>query len=99
MDFATGAFSVDGMTSQRFHFNDMFDDDVISSFIEFEWEYKEFFCDGYVSNVGDVVTIHIKPEYMKDDIIRFVKMMFGLGEESGIKMVDIVPFDGWDSVK
>ena len=47
MDFATGAFSVDGMTSQRFHFNDMFDDDVISSFTEFEWEYKEFFCNGY----------------------------------------------------
>lgn len=95
--FFTGAFSLDGMTVQRPHFicndvdkdTELSDDDVVSWFQESE---NTLFKDGYVSNVGTVVTIHISPESSDKDI-SFIKKIFGLAYATE---VIIVPFEGWE---
>jgi len=91
--FFTGSFSLDGFTCQRAHDdNDPWDDNVIS------WiDSNEFWEDGgYVSNIGDIATIHIRNGYLAKDIT-FIKTIFGLYSEHGINQVEIVPFDGWQN--
>ena len=91
--FFTGSFSLDGFTCQRAHEDDdPWNDDVLS------WiDNNEFLEDGgYVSNIGDIATIHIRNGYLAKDIT-FIKTIFGLYSEHGINQVEIVPFDGWQN--
>lgn len=91
--FFTGSFSLDGFTCQRAHDdNDPWNDDVLS------WiDNNEFLEDGgYVSNIGDIATIHIRNGYLAKDIT-FIKTIFGLYSEHGINQVEIVPFEGWQN--
>lgn len=91
--FFTGSLSLDGMTCQRAHTDsDPWNDDVLS------WiDSNEFLEDGgYVSNIGDIATIHIRNGYLAKDIV-FIKTIFGLYSEHGINQVEIVPFEGWQN--
>ena len=92
MGFFTGSFRLEeygcGLTTQRLHNDENWNDDVIS------WIDIEELCDGYVSNVGSVATIHISPGYTENDV-DLVEKMFGLYPQYGISAVLIVPFDGW----
>ena len=91
--FFTGTFSLDGVTGQRMHSdNDPWNDDVIS------WiDINDRFEDGYVSNIGDIATIHVRPGCLEEEIA-FIKKMFGLYSKNGINQVLIVPFEGWQKV-
>ena len=75
----TGTFSIMDsflLTCQRAHpDNHAFDDDVVSR--SAEWERDPAAKDGFVSNVGDNVTIHLKQEQMEnDETITLVKRYF-----------------------
>ena len=89
--FITGTFSLGGMTTQRIHGAE-FDDDVLSWVDETD---VEFCTDGYISNVGSVVTIHIRPGYSEHNLA-FVKKMFGVHPYNGVSQIVVVPFDGWE---
>lgn len=89
----TGSFSLDGSTCQRAHDDtNPWNNDVLS------WiDSNEFMEDGgYVSNIGDIATIHIRNDYLAKDIA-FIKTIFGLYSEHGINQVEIVPFEGWQN--
>ena len=90
--FETGVFGLDGVTAQRIHNRNEWDDDVISWIDEPEISESN---SGYVSNVGSVVTIHIRSGYSREDLA-FVKKMFGLYPENGVSEVKTVPFEGWE---
>ena len=80
--FITGAFTdITGAwnTMQRIHNNKTFDDDVVSWL---KGEDKEVFSGGYVSNIGNNVTIHIKQELNDADTIDFIKEIFRLNDPS-----------------
>ena len=98
--FSTGAFAVfpDGglNAAQKLHSvpGELYDDDVLSWLISNDD--KEMFSDGYVSNKGDCITIHIRPELNKEKTINTVKDIF-LHEQDEIGLsVKIAKFRGWD---
>lgn len=76
MAFCTGYFTVDGLTAQKTHYDrEEYDDPVL------DHECGAFEFDGYVSNVGGKVTIHIKRKYMSENNINFIKEIFFLESE------------------
>ena len=76
MSFCTGYFAVSGLTAQRIHDDkDEWDDPVIDR------ECGVFEYDGFVSNVGKSVTIHIKRELISEKNIGFIKEIFSLESE------------------
>jgi len=84
--FFTGHFTVDGVAAQKIHFNEDYDDPVIDQdYGECESEY-----DGYVSNAGRKITIHIKKELMTVENIRCIIWWF-LGESAVFESIDVVP--------
>ena len=97
--FFTGTFSIDGVCAQKVHESERCDDDVITWFSKEDEEEKNRHPDGYVSNEGSIVTIHILPEYQNEKNIDFIKRIFGLFEECGVTEVRIVTFSGWDNDK
>ena len=63
-----------------------------------EWERDPATKDGFVSNAGDAVTIHLKQEYMENDaVFAQVKQNFALSEANGVKSIKVVPFSGWEN--
>ena len=97
--FFTGVFSIDNNTltcNQKPHEKERYDDNVISWFSYADEDEKQMFSDGYVSNKGEVATIHLRPECMEEPIIEEIKSTFGLYEEYGISEAIITPFYGWD---
>ena len=100
--FFTGTFSImDGflLTCQKAHpDNHAFDDDVVSRIVE--PAHDPTAKDGFVSNVCDAVTIHLKQEYMENGAaVALVKRYFALSEANGVKSVAVVPFFGWKNVR
>ncbi len=105
--FFTGTFSIEDSflnTAQKPHDeHHPYDDDVISRIAEDE--IALMMCDftakdGFVSNVGDTVTIHIREEYLiYAATIEIIKKKFCLSEENGVKSVSVVPFSGWEHFK
>ena len=98
--FFTGTFSImDGflLTCQKAHPDGhAFDDDVVSR--SAEWERDPAAKDGFVSNTGGDVTIHLKQEYTENDaIVALVKHNFSLSEASGVKSITVAPFYGWEN--
>ena len=96
--FFTFTFSMmDGflLTCQKAHPDGhTFDDDVVSR--SAEWERDPAAKDGFVSNAGDTVTIHLKQEYMETDAaVAKVKQNFALSEANGVKSIIVVPFSRW----
>ena len=89
--FSTGYFrflNKDGFlnVSERGHYNDFeWDDCVIDR--DFDWE-----IDGYVSNMGMSITIHIKQEYMSEEYINIIKYDFGLFHQA-IQKVEVQPMN------
>lgn len=84
MGFCTGYFTVSGLTAQIFHDDkDEWDDSVINR------ECGVFEYDGYVSNVGREVTIHIKRELNSEKSIHFIKEIFSLESEL-VESVEVV---------
>ena len=93
--FMTGLFRIteDGyiFTAQRVHSDcDDINDDVISTILE---EDKESYNDGYVSNDGKVITIHIKKEMSDENTINSIKRVFSLNKEDLTVLVEL--FNGW----
>ncbi len=88
--FATGAFTADGLTIQKYHDKETFDDDVVSRISDVD---KESFSDGYVSNIGNAITIYIKKELNTADTIEFIKKIFFLNSPD--LTVSVEPFLGW----
>lgn len=93
MLFATGMFSIgdDGIiTAQRFHDETSWDGDPASDehdsteLNDTSWNWH-----GYVSNVGDVATIHILSDYNNKKNISEVKRVFFLTPENGVNEVCI----------
>lgn len=87
--FSTGIFTVNGAAAQKFHdTNNNYDDDVVS-----EKDVRQLLLnndiDGYVSNIGTEVTIHIKPELKTEANIEFIKTIFGLYKKHGVTKVTI----------
>lgn len=98
--FFTGTFSImDGflLTCQKAHPDGhAFDDDVVSR--SAEWERDPAAKDGFVSNAGDTVTIHLKQEYTENAaVVTRVKQYFALSEANGVKSITVVPFSGWEN--
>ena len=91
--FATGMFSMDDVitTSQRYHdktnpWDDNPTHNEMNNMMQFDddpdWH-------GYVSNVGEVVTIHILKDYYDERYISEVKRVFFLMLETGIKEIRV----------
>ena len=60
-----------------------------------DFSFPPFECiDGYVSNVGKTVTIHINDEFNTEKNVEFIKRCFHLGEGSGLTAVYVIPFEG-----
>lgn len=103
--FFTGTFSIEDSflnTAQKPHDeHHPYDDDVVSRIAEDNIAFimKNITGkDGFVSNVGDMVTIHIKEEYLIYTAnIEIIKKRFCLSEENGVKTVSVVPFSGWEN--
>ena len=84
--FFTGYFTVDGVVTQKTHCKEDYDDPVIDQdYGECESEY-----DGYVSNVGRKITIHIKNELMTEDNIGNIIKWF-LGKPENAESIEVVP--------
>lgn len=93
MGFATGMFSIwdDGIiTAQGFHDETSWNSDPTSDELDSiilndeSWNWH-----GYVSNVGDVATIHILSDYNNEKNISEVKRVFRLASEHGVNEVRI----------
>ena len=103
--FFTGTFSIEDCflnTAQKLHDEHFpYDDDVISRIAEDENDIimNDFTAkDGFVSNVGDAVTIHIREKYLNTAVtVEIIKKKYGLSEENGVKSVSVVPFSGWEN--
>ncbi len=103
--FFTGTFSIEDSflnTAQKQHDEQHpYDDDVISRIAKDE--IALMMCDftakdGFVSNVGNAVTIHIREKYLNTAVtVEIIKKKFGLSEENGVKSVSVVSFSGWDN--
>ena len=82
--FFTGYFTVDGVVAQKIHFKEDYDDPVIDQdYGEYESEY-----DGYVSNVGRKITIHIKRELMTEGNIGHIIVWF-LGKPETAESIEV----------
>ena len=82
--FFTGFFTIDGLAHHKIHSGEeQYDDNPL------EWEsHCDFEYDGYVSNVGKKVTIHIKKECMSEENIHSIKNFF-LHEPNGLESIEI----------
>ena len=90
--FWTGVFSVDGVTTQKFHHNENFEDDDVLSWAKDNTGNAP--VDGYVSNIRGDITIHISNKYINDvKILRFIRSLFGLYTDNGIDTVEVVPLE------
>ena len=77
--FYTGVFALDSQATFREHDeNHVFDDDVLSWFGDKEKQKFVLQPDGYVSNVGNIVTIHIVKELIGTKYENEVKREFEL---------------------
>lgn len=102
--FFTGTFSIEDSflnTAQKPHDeHHPYNDDVISRIAEDDIAIimNDITAkDGFVANIGDTVTIHIREEYLIcAATIEIIKIKFGLSEENGVKSVSVVPFSGWE---
>ena len=102
--FFTGTFSIEDSflnTAQKPHDeHHPYDDDVISRIAEDDITIimNDITAkDGFVANVGDTVTIHIREKYLNTAVtVEIIKKKFGLSEEHGVKSVSVVPFSGWE---
>ena len=92
--FATGLFTIDNegyvLTAQKYHDLEPYDDDVVSRISE---EDKVNFNDGYISNAGNTITIHIKVKLNSDKTIYHLKEVFSLNN-SELNII-IAQFYGW----
>lgn len=87
--FSTGFFKIDatGITmGQRFHDKEVYDDDPMKWNENTKWE--EY--DGYISNVGTVITIHVR-RGMEDCVDRVKKIAVhqGKGDKYTVQTVVI----------
>ena len=86
--FYTGALGMNDRAIQTMHdINNVFDDDVPSWF---DKKYKKLIGHTgitYVSNIGTVATIHIKPRYNRPEYIAYIKDCFNLHDIYGISKV------------
>ena len=81
--FYTGHFSIAGDRLPRGHREeDDFDDDVLPRLSERDKRVTKGIIDGYVTNTGTKITIHIKPEFNTEGNIERVKKDFGLTENN-----------------
>jgi hypothetical protein len=84
--FFTGLFKLEEdviNTAQKAHGSENYDDNGPDEFS------KKVFgsFDGYVTNVGNVLTIHIKSELNTESNIKSIKKVFGLFKEEGVDEV------------
>ncbi len=87
--FFTGYFTIDGIAAQKIHCREDYDDPVIGQdYGECEFEY-----DGYVSNVGRKITIHIKKELMTGGNIGNVINWF-LSTSETVESIEVVTLHG-----
>ena len=84
--FYTGYFTVDGQAQQKMHMDEEFDDPVIDRTCGFDY-------DGYVSNIGREIEIHIKKEKNNEDNINFIKHMF-IHYPEAVQGISVVAIDG-----
>ena len=89
--FVTGWFAFDEYngcvwTSQRFHDDGSFNH-VINSIYE-DYIHKEY--DGYVTNIGNNVTIHMKKEQMTERNIDMIETYFFLKDNDEL-IINVVP--------
>ena len=88
--FYTGVFSVANISvaNRCYPFfkaheeNDDFDDDVLSWIENENKSIRKNMNDGYVTNVGTEVTIHIKSELNNEHNIELIKKVFGITENN-----------------
>lgn len=96
--FFTGAFALFGdgdlNITHKIHDQEKYDDDVVSWVLE-EGGADEF-TDGYVSNEGNIITIHIKPELNTDKTIDLIKDHFA-AEADDSWDIKVVEFRGWEA--
>ncbi len=81
--FATATFAI--LKHSYYHWHresDEFDDDVLPRLTEREKKLQHGEIDGYVTNVGTEITIHIKPELNTETNIERIKKDFGLTENN-----------------
>ena len=100
--FATGLFQFmenDGEEAMyavpNMHIDEEFDDDVLSWALHDGLEkLKEF--DGFVSNAGSVVTVHILKDKVSDSRKGMVEVMMALNTGCGVSEIIYKAFDNWD---
>ena len=87
--FYTGVFVFDSCATMREHDeSNVFDDDVLSWFDDKEKKDFMLYPDGYVSNVGKVVTIHIDKELINTPAVEEVKRTFRLNNpDDGLTVI------------
>jgi hypothetical protein len=79
--FYTGVFAFDSCATMWEHTEEkVFDDDVLSWFDEKAKKDFLLYPDGYVSNVGKIVTIHIDKELINTRAVDEVKRTFKLND-------------------
>ena len=89
--FFAGCFNTNGETVLKAHIAGEYDDDVLSWV--FESGNNKIFKDGFVSNKGNVVTIHIADDCIAK--VELIKEWFGLKDNPDIKL-EVEGFTGWD---
>lgn len=97
--FFTGTFSIEAgvvITCQKAHFETHeFDDDVVYRLVGKENDPTG--RDGYVTNVGDAVTIHLKKYFPNPALaVALVKQYFALSEANGVSSVAVELFSDYD---
>ena len=86
--FYTGAIGMNDRAIQLTHDrNHCFDDDVFSWFDKKEKKLMGHTGITYVSNIGTVATIHIKPRHNNPAYIAYIKDYFNLHDIYGISKV------------
>ena len=87
--FYTGVFVFDSCATMREHTEEkVFDDDVLSWFDDKEKKDFMLYPDGYVSNVGNIVTIHIDKELINTRAVDEVKRTFRLNNpDNGLTVI------------
>lgn len=96
--FFTGAFELIGddclNTIHKIHDKEKYDDDVTSWILE-DGD-VDVFSDGYVSNEGNFITIHVRPEINNDKTIELIKDFFDVEEDDSCEII-VVEFLGWEA--
>ena len=81
--FYTGHFSIAGDRLPREHREENdYDDEVLPRLSERDKRVTKGIIDGYVTNIGTKITIHIKPEFNTEGNIERIKKDFGLTENN-----------------